>query len=161
MTIQFIIRLIGLLKAYIASPDPTASGRFYIIAVSCLGSDASPNDIAPDEYGCAETINAIHKKVFGFEIGGGLSTYLLYNVLLTSKYFIKIDSPKAGDIVISPTGYGNGKLSNGHVGIVGKENVIMSNDSATGLFLENYTLDKWRARYVALGGYPMAYFRRI
>lgn len=162
-TIKFLTRMIGLLKAYIANPDPSARGRLYITAVSYLGTDASPNDIAPDELGCAETINAIHKKCFGFEIGGDVSTYRMYPVLLKSRFFIKVDSPLEGDIIISPTGYKlqYSTLRNGHAGIMGKEGIIMSNDSFTGLFSENYTLETWKARYVIAGGYPMVFFRRI
>lgn len=135
--------------------------KLYQTAFGCIGTDASPNDVAPDELGCAETVNAIHKKTFGHEIGGSVSTYLLYQALRSSTEFIKVDAPLRGDIVISPTGYGSGGLSNGHVGIVADSGMIMSNDSRTGLFSLNYTLDSWRNRYVKLGGYPMDFYRRI
>lgn len=130
-------------------------------ALSCLGTDATPDDIVPDELGCADTVNAVYKKAFGKPIGGGASTYWLYDALLKSKDFIKVDMPLPGDIVISPTGYGNGKLSNGHVGIVGAGGLIMSNDSRNGLFWTNYTIDTWRKRYAGIGGYPVHFFRRI
>lgn len=135
--------------------------KLYVSALVCLGKDATPNDLVPDELACAETVNAIHKYAFWFEIGGGASTYQMYKALLSHKDFIKVDQPMAGDIVISPTGYGNGKLSNGHVGIVGANDTIMSNSSKTGTFESNYTLVSWKKRYVTLGGYPMHYFRRV
>lgn len=135
--------------------------RLYNRAVSCIGIDASPNDLAPDELGCAETVNAIHRKEFGFDIGGSLSTYNMYQALKASKEFIKADQPMPGDVVISPTGYGSGALPNGHVGIVGKDGKIMSNDSYKGTFEENYTLTTWYNRYVVKGGYPMDYYRRV
>lgn len=156
-----IYRYLALLKAFFGSPDFSARGRLYLGALMSLGKDASPNDIVPDEYGCAESVNAIHHKVFGFDIGGDVSTNKMYKVLKTSPLFLKVDQPLEGDIIISPTGYGNGRLPNGHVGIVSKDRIVMSNDSATGTFIENYTLDTWAARYVDQGGYPVCYFRRI
>lgn len=130
-------------------------------ALSCLGIDVTPDDIVPDEVGCADTVQAIHKKAFGKVIGGGPSTYWLYDTLLKHTQFVKVDQPLPGDIVISPTGYGNGNLSNGHVGIVGAGDLIMSNDSRDGIFWTNYTLTSWKKRYVDKGGYPMDFFRRI
>lgn len=156
-----IYRLLALLRAFFNKPDFSARGRFYLGALSAINTDASPNDLAPDELGCAETVNAIHRKVFGFEIGGGLSTNKLYKALESSSLWMRVDQPLSGDICISPSGYGNGNLSNGHVGIMTPDQGIMSNDSATGKFIENYTLSSWRARYQGIGGYPVALFRRI
>lgn len=155
------------IQAMIASMTPVATNNRLILlatAKGCLGIDASPNDVAPDEYGCAETVNAIHKKAFGFEIGGGVSTNLLYKALKTSQYFTQVDVPMPGDIIISPTGYGNGSIPNGHVGIFNDDGKIMSNSSLSptlGLFEENFTSDSWKARFVTLGGYPEYFFRRI
>lgn len=130
-------------------------------AISCLGTDASPNDLAPDELGCAETVNDIHEKAFGFPIGGGLSTAMLYQALLTSPYFSAQEAYLPGDVIISPTGYGTGGLSNGHVGIVGEKDSVMSNSSATGLFTKNYTIQSWKDRYQKIGGFPVRFFRRL
>lgn len=160
-SIPFLKRLVSLLQAYLAFPDSSARNKLYLMAVLSLGRDASPNDIAPDEYGCAETVNAIHKKAFGFEIGGDISTCRLYQAIQKSKFFIKVDQPLEGDVIISPSGMGNGNLPNGHTGIMGKNGVIMSNSSATGLWTENYTLETWRNRYAVKGGYPVLVFRRI
>lgn len=139
----------------------SGSEILYFTAIGCLNTDASPNDLAPDEYGCAETVNAIHKKAFGFEIGGNLSTYAMYQVLQNDPGFMRVDAPRRGDIIISPTGYGNGRLSNGHVGIMSSETEIMSNNSYTGKFEQNYSLQKWRDRYAVLGGYFVAFFRKV
>lgn len=161
--IEFLKRLVVLLSAYLAHPDPTPQGKLFITAVCSLGTDASPNDVAPDEYGCAETVDTIHKKAFGLYVGGRLtlSTAVLYSILKTSRKWRKVDDPTPGCIVISPTGYGSGALSNGHVGIVSADGKIMSNTSATGRFEENYTLDTWRKRYVAVGGFPMDFFQKV
>lgn len=134
---------------------------FYWVAVGFLGVDASPQDDAPDELGCAETMNNIHLTAFEFPIGGDMSTKQMYKALAMTTYFVNVTTPERGDVVISPTGYGNGKLPNGHVGMVGENGVIMSNDSATGKFLTNYTLATWKKRYVDTGGFPMTFFRRV
>ena len=43
----------------------------------------------------------------------------------------------------------------GHTGVILANNVIASNDSATGKFIKNYTLDTWAERYVNKGGFKM------
>lgn len=154
-------KLLELLALRKTQQGKTSREKLYYTALSCLGTDASPNDVAPDEYGCAETVNEIHKKCFGFPIGGELSTYKMYAVLKSSPLFIKVDSPLEGDIIISPTGYGNGDLSNGHVGIMSIKGDIMSNSSKTGRFEQNYNLLTWNDRYKKIGGYPVEFFRRV
>lgn len=134
--------------------------KLYYMAMAFIGKDASPNDIAPDELACAETVNEIHKNCFGFQIGGGVSTYRMYQALKYSPYFTMVTTPLRGDVIISPTGYGNGSIP-GHVGIVGDNDVILSNDSKTGNFDTKHTIETWRSRYQQLGGFPIFFFRRI
>lgn len=157
-------QLVQLFMNYV-NPVTIGNNRLilFAVAVKCLGTDASPNDVAPDEYGCAETVYDVLQRAFPLNVGFPftVSTYTLYNAIRASKQYIKVDQPLEGDIVISPTGYGNGNLPNGHVGIKGEKDLIMSNNSNTGKFEENYTLDGWKLRYVDKGGYPMLYFRRI
>lgn len=161
-------QLVGLFTNPI-SPITEGNNRLILFAyaVKALGTDASPDDVAPDEYGCADTVCNILIKAFGVKknIAFTVSTNLLFNELEKSPYYTRVDQPLSGDIIISPTGYGDGRLPNGHVGIIGQitgDNiVIMSNDSMTGKFLENYNLKTWRARYIAKGGYPVYFFRRI
>lgn len=135
--------------------------KLHSAALSFLGKDASPNDVAPDELGCAESVNDIFISVFGKPIGGDVSTYRMYAALQTDQRFIRVDSPMAGDIVLSPTGYGNGGLSAGHVGIVDVDDKIMSNSSATGKWTQNYTIKTWTDYYKGKGGYPVLFFRVI
>lgn len=157
-------QLIALFKS-IWSPVTQGNNRLILLAAAfkALGTDASPADVAPDELGCAETVYDILATAFPSNVGFSftVSTSQLYRSLLASSKYMQIDQPLEGDIVISPTGYGNGNLSNGHVGIKGELDKIMSNSSDTGTFVENYTVETWRARYVAIGGYPMVFFRRI
>lgn len=133
----------------------------YETAFKNLNKDVTPLDKEPDELACAASVNAIHRLAFGSDIGGGASTTLLYEALINSQGFFKVTTPEPGDIVISPTGYGkNQAMPNGHTGIVGKANVIMSNSSSNGKFSENFTMASWRQRYVDQGGYPMIFFRK-
>lgn len=142
--------------------EPDEPGEIlYKTALSYLGTDASPSDIAPDELGCAESVNCVHKKAFGKEIGGDVSTYRLYGALKAHPLFKKVDVPARGDIIISPTGFGKGSIPNGHTGIVGEAGTIMSNESRSGKFEKNFTIETWRARYEKLGKYPVHFFRRM
>ena len=65
-----------------------------------------------------------------------------------------------GNIVISPTGMGDGSIR-GHVGIMGKNDVIMSNDSRTGKWMANYTIETWRERYSRKGKMPVYFYKVI
>lgn len=154
--------------------NPVTQGNnrltIYACTLTWLGKDASPNDVAPDEFGCAETAYDILRDALGSNVGipFTVSTNALYRELHDSKAYVQVDQPLEGDVWISPTGYGNGNLSNGHVGIVGQvdnndrgNTLIMSNDSNTGLFKQNYTIKTWKDRYVTLGGYPCYIFRKI
>lgn len=139
--------------------------QLYQTALTCLGSDASPNDVAPDELACAETVCDIYLLAFDRQIKGTspiVSTALLYEALLRSPGFSQTNEPAPGDIVISPTGKGASQaIPHGHTGIVGINGTIMSNDSRSGKFEQNYTIDGWRRHYVVQGGYPMLFFRPI
>lgn len=156
--------LIGQYRTLIKDKNaPTQAGNvLYQTALSFIGQDASPLDEAPDELGCAETVNAIAKAAWGEVIGGGTSTYWLYFALKNHRKFVEVSTPLPGDIVISYTGSGgrNG-VKNGHCGIVAEGGKIMSNDSRTGKFETNFTTLSWKYRYSTIGGYPIYYFRRI
>ncbi len=161
------VALINSLKKQIAALEAelalilNSRTKIYQAALASIGTDASPNDVAPDELGCAETVNDIVTKALGYPAGGDVSTNRMYQALLKNPKFIKVDQALPGDIIISPTGYGNGGLSNGHVGIFGENETIMSNDSSTGKFESNYTIKTWIARYRNKGGYPIVYFRAV
>lgn len=143
------------------------SSKIYATALRFLGTDASPNDLAPDELGCADTVSAILQVALGKDmaINYTVSTAQLYRELSQSKAYMRVQEPLPGDILVSPTGYGNGNLSNGHTGIWGEmegaHRVIMSNNSSKGVFEKNFTDLSWRSRYVANGGFPMATFRKL
>lgn len=145
-------------------PPPDPSDVLLETARSFLGRDASPADVAPDEFGCAETVtDIIHAAFADFPPDGKtiVSTTTLYQRLRAHPKFKMTLDPVPGSIIISPTGYGNGGLANGHTGIFDQGQKIMSNDSRTGLFKMNYTLDSWVARYRKIGGFPIFIFRRV
>lgn len=94
---------------------------------------------------CAWAVNVIAMEALGHEIGGGLSTIKMFEALSKSSKEIPPAQSEPGDIVISPTVGRN----IGHVGIiVGAGGVVASNSSQRALFVKNYTLETWRARFV-------------
>lgn len=113
------------------------------------------------DVGCAEEVNAVVSRAIGQEIGGGVSTRLMYLALQNYRKFLKVPEKYliGGEIVISPTGYGNGNLKNGHVGIYLGNQMIGSNDSNDGKFKRNYSLKSWKERYVIVGGFPMEFYK--
>ncbi|MFA6314997.1 MAG: hypothetical protein WC648_01325 [Candidatus Paceibacterota bacterium] len=149
--------------APIVIPPKTNREKLFDTAVSFLGKDASPKDYASDEYGCMESVDSIHFACFGSYIKStdtipSIKTAQTYPVL--QKTFTEVTEPMEGDIVISPTGYGNGKVTSGHIGIMGRSNIIMSNNSSNGKFEENYTTTTWKNYFVTKGGFPMKFFRK-
>lgn len=159
--LELVTKLTGLIR--IAQNNlPTSYGKVILdSAKTQVGTDASPNDVAPDEYGCAETVTEVLRKA-GCNIPVQVSTARLYEWLVSSPDWLEVPSSLPGDIIIAPTGQGgkNG-VANGHVGIVAENGNIMSNNSWTGRFEQNYTLASWRDRYIIKGGYKNYFFRKV
>lgn len=145
-----------------SSPAHSSRERLYATAVASLGTDMSPADIAPDSLACAESINGVFKACFGEPIGTGsalTSTTALWKLVQNDTRFEVPDAPLPGDIVISPTGTStHGARVHGHVGVWGK-NDVMSNDSNTGLWTDNYTHDAWYNVFTITLGFPVYFFR--
>ncbi len=137
------------------------SKRLYIVAKNLLypQRDVTPDDIVPDEVACAEALSYVLKLcgVQGIPRNGIPSTIDLFKFLSSSEQFIKVETPLAGDVIISVTGTGNGRLV-GHCGIVGVVNV-MNNNSETGIWVASYTLTQWEKRYKEYAGMATHYFR--
>ena len=151
---------------FAAKRMPTNRELFYTMALSVVGTDASPNDLAPDELGCAESVDGIYFRLFKKHICDNfLSTYWMYKALKEKPEFIRVLDKDVlpGDIVISPTQGAN----TGHVGIVGQNGIIMSNNSfkdsngVKGIFDENYTLASWRRYFFEKKGLGLHYFRVV
>ena len=138
----------------------SAGKKLHKVALTCLGQDVGDSGYG-DEVDCAITVNNVVFKAFQDYVGGDISTLRMFHALKGNKKFVQVKTPLAGDIIISPTGYGNGRLSNGHTGFISYGDKILSNDSKTGLFMPNYTRKAWKERYSDKGGFPIYYFRRI
>lgn len=130
----------------------------YQTALNHIGVDASPADLVDDVVGCAESVTVILQKHINMPIITG--TYTLFDYMNKSGNFARVDIPMAGNIVISPTGMGDGSMR-GHVGIIGMNDVIMSNDSYSGKWMANYTVQAWRARYSGKGKMPVYFYKVI
>lgn len=128
----------------------------YKTAKSFLGKDMAKYQ---NEFGCAEALIEIVRLATGIILNGGFSTYLLYGALKNSKDFIQVSIPERGDIIISPSGYGNKKVPNGHTGIISDNGWIMSNNSIDGLWDEHINLTEWNRLYKSIGNYPVLFFR--
>ena len=158
--IEAIKRKIVQLQERLKKPTGT-SEDIYRMAKSLLGKKVRT---VSKELACANCINIIVKKAIGKEIGGGSSTWRMYNEIRKEKLFIEVKEPRKGDIILSPTGFqtnfkdGKPIISNGHVGILG-EYKIYSNDSNTGLLSDKWTIKKWKQYYGILGGFPIEYYR--
>ena len=128
-------------------------------AYKYIGVDASPGDRADDVLGCAESVTEILKKVRP-RTPIILGTWTLNEYFKNTKGYRQVTVPMPGDIVISPTGMGNGKIR-GHVGIVGRRGTILSNSSASGKWMSFYTLESWNKRYQKKGGITTTYYSLI
>ena len=140
------------------------SRRIYNTAKSLLypQRDITPQDLTDDDVACAESVSQVLRMcgVRGISQLGIVSTIRMFEFLSSSEQFIKVETPLPGDVIISVTGTGNGKLSNGHCGITGVIN-IMNNHSDTGLWIASYTLEQWEKRYHDYGGMVSNFFRMI
>src|SRR3990167_3806724 len=142
--------------------------QLYKAAFDFIGKDASPKDYAPDDLGCAESISAVIQEAFpDIRFPTLLSTLELYNYLFKSMSFQRIIEPQKGCIMLAVTGMCSGKVSNGHVVIIGK-NIspdgtlwAMGNSSRTGTWEVNYTVGSFIRYFEGKGGFPILYFRRI
>lgn len=113
------------------------------LAVEGLDTDVSPEDLAQDEVGCANSVSDLIKRVLpDFPII--LGTSQLFWKLHIDKRFKLVTTPSKGCIIISPTVGG----TIGHTGIFITAERIASNNSNTGLFQGNYNWpDSWIATF--------------
>ena len=96
---------------------------------------------------CAWAVNEVVREALGQTISADkLSTIAIFEALSRQGKGIRIGDLnliKPGAIIIAPT-QGN---THGHVGIVGENGRVYSNDSSLKLFCQNYTIVRWTARY--------------
>lgn len=138
--------------------------KLYSTVLSFMDTDASPKDEASDEVGCADTASYVIIAALGPVIKHTLSTADLFNQLNKSKSFKRVVGEiTPGCIIISPTAIGKqpGNLTNGHVGFIGEGDEVVSNSSASGLLVQNFTVASWVARYRDIGKYPVYIFKPL
>lgn len=156
--------LVTRMPALDLEPANPTTQKIYDTAKSLLGQDASPADQAPDSLACAETVNNIVRIATGSPVGGGASTYAMWQVLRTPGgrwRSVIVSEALPGDIIISPTGsITNARLEHGHVGIVAKFG-ILSNNSEDGKLSENFDIDSWRRYYTQFGGLATFCYRAV
>lgn len=143
-------------------PKPTnmtPQQLLYNVAKDSLGTHMTLDDSVPMQVGCAEAVSAVLKDagVPGIPPKGIAGTASLLAFLEKSPNFSEIEQGEPGSVIISATGTGNGKIR-GHVGICGI-NGIMSNESQTGLWREQWDETSWDSYYRRYGGIPTRRFR--
>lgn len=146
-----------------SSPTQTAAGqKLYSAAAASMGKHMTLDQTVPADVGCAEAVSAILRLagVPGVPPGGIPGTAQLNGWLSGSDLFVSVASPLPGDVIISPTGYPGATLAHGHTGIV-MNSGICSNNSATGLWDEHWTLPAWRDYYGTKGKLPVYFYRYI
>lgn len=153
----------------VISPNPslepvaplTSAEKLYVVAKGRLDTHITLDESVPGSLGCAESVSFCLSRVDKLLVppNGLQGTLALYHWMSNHpEKFVRVTQPTAGTIIISPTGMNtNNPTSHGHVGICGNEG-IMSNESASGLFKEQWTLEAWASYYVKALGFPVFYF---
>lgn len=168
LRVQVALLLQQLALALNNRPISMEGSTIYQKAAQSLGKHMTLDNTVPAEVGCAEAVSAV-LALAGVSDGahGIAGTATLYGWLSTSPKFKRILVPEQGAIIVSPTGAGNG-LVVGHTGIFGLYNKefpndwgILSNDSATGLFLERWSWAKWQDYYGKTGNLPLYIFSAV
>lgn len=141
-------------------PTKTKAEILYETALASLHKDISPKDLAPDTLACMESMDGVWFAAFGehlLPMPARLSTQAGYQAMLKDPRLKQVFEPEVGAIVISPTGSSSKGAQHGHVGCVGKFD-IMSNDSNTGLWTDNYSKAAWIDVFHNTLGFPVKYF---
>lgn len=141
-------------------PMPTNQEKLYQTAKFCLGKHMIITPHVPNLLGCASSVSGVLQTAgyHGLPVQGIAGTATLYDFLRESVDFEETDSFDRGIIIISQSGVAGAVLEHGHVGIMG-DSGILSNDSDTGLWREEWTLSKWIAYYHDYGKLPVHGFR--
>ena len=140
----------------------TKAERLVNLAVSRLGLDFTDDMLLDDDVSCAFAVTSLLREIDGrVPIING--TYQLLNYFETSTLFQRVYEPQGGDVVIAATGTSKNSIMvpRGHTGIYQNNTQILSNDSITGRWTQNYTRKSWRERWYYQGHYPVKLFRFI
>lgn len=123
-----------------------------------INTDVTPFDEYKDEVSCAWSLTALEQMVDPtFKRIPG--TWNLWDYYEHNPKFARVTVPTPGTRIICAT------LPNkpfpGHCGVFMEDMTIASNDSRTGKFIKNFTLDTWIDRYVTKGGYTVHMYDRV
>jgi hypothetical protein len=139
--------------------EPAVEGRREALhqeALLWIDKDASPLENAPDDLACAESVSALIRRVYR-DFPTRVSTARLHEELKKDKRFKATLDFKPGIIVISPTV----GATIGHCGIATDDQRIMSNDSATGKWMNNYSLKNWVSHFRTKKGLRVYFFEPL
>ncbi|WP_157018273.1 hypothetical protein [Mesorhizobium xinjiangense] len=134
--------------------------RVHERAVAGVGSDRmnsrrhSPPACRGGRLACAWAVNRIVSDALGRPVGGGLATAMMAVVLKRMDAALPEHQYEPGCIIISPT---TGSVT-GHVGIIGRGDLIYSNSSNEGMWRQNFDMARWKAYYRTRRGLDMLRF---
>jgi len=114
----------------------------------------SPKETQLGVFACAWAVNRIAKIALGRQIGGGLKTADMIQVLRQSHQRVSEANAVPGCVIISPT-----RAKVGHVGIYGGPGGIYSNSSRRGIWQRSHSLSDWKAYYVNKQGLDLYFFQ--
>ncbi len=144
---------------------PSNRQKLYDVAYAAVGTDVTPRDSVPDELACASCVSRLIQKALPeMNFPAVDSTRGLFDYMSKSPSFRGVQVASRGTIIIAVTGTGNGNIPHGHCGIVGKNLspdgtlYVMSNDSASGFWRPNFTIQKFKNYFRDRGGYPLHFF---
>lgn len=139
-------------------PPITASQLIYEKAKQYLNHHLELNPAVPPDLGCAESLSYVLIKagIKGLPIKGFEGTARMNDWLKTVA--TRVSNPQPGDIIMSPTGMSSKSAPHGHCGVVGLYG-ILSNDSNSGLWSEEYTEESWQSLYGNKLGFPIHFYR--
>lgn len=109
---------------------------------------------------CAWAVNQVVNLALSAPILDGVQGLATANMVkvLRGKH-VKIPSPRAGAIIISPTVYWP-KTIVGHVGIVGEDGYsVYSNSSSQAKWVKNFDIDRWNLYYTGTKKLQTEYYR--
>ncbi len=134
--------------------------RIHDQAVAGVGSNRmnsrihSPPACNRGRLACAWAVNRIVSDALGRPVGGGLGTATMVVVLKRMDVSLPEHQFEPGCIIISPTTGG----VTGHVGIIGRGDLIYSNSSSEGMWRQNFDMARWIAYYKTRRGLDVLRF---
>ena len=161
---KLIAKLIALLKEKLREEHPSSlfpppaydlppeelpmnqpSSRLMLLetAKEWIGKDARPLKLAPQRLGCAEAVSTVLHDFDASLPNTTISTIKLNGYLRGSEKFKGTLDLLPGNVIVSPTD----DDSVGHTGIILEDGKICSNDSTTGVFSQNYTINSWVKKF--------------